>query len=220
MLIVIEGVDGSGKQTHTDKIYSRLTQNGKSVKKIHFPDYDSDTSALVKMYLNGQFGQNPDDVSPYVASSFYAVDRIASYLMSWKKEYETGDIILADRYTTSNAVHQAGKLGKDERDSYLDWLFDFEYNVLGLPNPDLVVFLDMPPQYGLELIRNRDNKITGENEKDIHEKDVSHLSKSYQNALCVAQKYGWSIVKCVSDGKIRSIDEINDEIFNLIIGAC
>lgn len=219
MLIVIEGVDGSGKQTHTEKIFQRLVHDGRRVKKIHFPDYESDTSALVKMYLSGKFGQKPDDVSPYVASSFYAVDRIASYLQNWKKEYEQGDLILSDRYTTSNAVHQAGKLSGDERDCYLDWLFEYEYNTLGLPKPGLVVFLDMPPKFGLELIRKRDNKITGENEKDIHEKDIAHLTKAYDTALYVAQKYGWSVVKCVSGEKIRTIDEINDEIFKLIIGA-
>jgi len=219
MLVVIEGVDGSGKQTHTDRIYNRLAVQGKSVKKIHFPDYDSDTSALVKMYLGGSFGQRPEDVSPYIASSFYAVDRIASYLAGWKQEYERGDIILADRYTTSNAVHQAAKLEGAERDEYLDWLFDFEYRVLGLPKPDLVVFLDMPPELGAELIKSRDNKITGGQDKDIHEKDASHLEKAYQNALYIAEKYGWSIVRCAMDGAVRSIEEINDEIFNMIAGV-
>lgn len=219
MLIVIEGVDGSGKQTHTDRIYKRLVSHCKCVKEIHFPDYNSDTSALVKMYLGGSFGQKPEDVSPYVASSFYAVDRIASYLAGWRSEYERGDVILADRYTTSNAVHQAAKLEGAERDAYLDWLFDFEYRILGLPKPDLVVFLDMPPEFGAALIKSRDNKITGGQDKDIHEKDARHLDKAYQNALYIAEKYGWSIIRCVADGKVRPIDEINDEIYNLIAGV-
>lgn len=218
MLIVIEGVDGSGKQTHTDKIYKRLMQEGKNVKEIHFPDYNSETSALVKMYLGGSFGEKAEDVSPYVASSFYAVDRIASYIMNWKNEYQSGQVILADRYTTSNAIHQACKLSDGEQGKYLDWLFDFEYNILGLPKPDLVIFLDMPPQYGLELIRKRDNKITGQQEKDIHEKDTAHLNNSYKTALFVAKRYGWNVIRCVDDGKIRPVDEINDEIYNLIKG--
>lgn len=216
MLIVIEGVDGSGKQTHTGLIGGRLAAEGLSVREIRFPDYDSDTSALVKMYLGGRFGQKPEDVSPYVASSFYAVDRIASFLADWNKSYCGGDIILADRYTTSNAIHQACKLEGGERDKYLDWLFDFEYNILGLPVPDLVVFLDMPPQYGLELIRTRDNKITGKKEKDIHEKDTGHIESSYRTALYVARKYNWSVVRCAGDNGVRDVREINDEIYRII----
>ncbi|OQB14589.1 MAG: Thymidylate kinase [Firmicutes bacterium ADurb.Bin193] len=218
MLIVIEGVDGSGKQTHTDKICTRLLKAGKKVKKIRFPDYESPSAALVKMYLAGRFGSRPEDVSAYVASSFYAVDRIASYLSDWKKDYESGKIILADRYTTSNAVHQACKLEDIERERYLSWLFDYEYNILKLPKPDLVIFLDMPPHIGLKLIGNRDNKITGEAEKDIHERDPKHLEASYNTALEVAREYGWSVVRCSSDNSVRSIDDISDEIYSLILG--
>lgn len=219
MLIVIEGVDGSGKQTHTEKIFKRLADEGQKVKQIHFPNYQSDTSALVKMYLSGQFGGNPNDVNPYVASSFYAVDRIATYLLDREKFFERDGIIISDRYTTSNAVHQAGKLCGNERDAYLDWLFDFEYNILGLPSPDLVVFLDMPPKHAKRLIKNRCNKINGCAGKDIHETDTAHLEGAYENALYVAKKYGWSIVNCVSNGEVRSIDSINDEIYRLIKGV-
>lgn len=219
MLIVIEGIDGSGKQTQTDKIYGRLCAEGKKVRKIRFPDYDSDSSALVKMYLGGAFGSKPEDVSPYVASSFYAVDRIASYLRDWKTDYNEGSIIIADRYTTSNAVHQAGKLDEDKRSDYLNWLFDFEYNILGLPKPDKVIFLDMPPQFGAMLISGRDNKITNGSEKDIHEKDSKHMIHSYNNALWVAKKYGWKIVGCVQDEKLRPVEDINDEIYKIITGA-
>lgn len=216
MLVVIEGVDGSGKQTQTQKLYERLLTEGKDIKKIQFPNYESETSALVKLYLKGDFGDKPEDVNPYVASSFYAVDRIGSYLMDWKEDYEKGTLILSDRYTTSNAVHQAGKLSEDKRDSYLDWLFNYEYKLLSLPTPDLVIFLDMPVEYGRELICNRNNKITGGVEKDIHEKDISHMQNAYENALYVAKKYNWKIISCVENGKIRSIDSINQEIYSLI----
>jgi len=216
MLIVIEGVDGSGKQTHTDKIFHKLISEGKKIKKINFPDYNSNSSALVKMYLEGCFGKNPNDVSPYAASSFYAVDRVASYLTSWKDDIQKGKIILADRYTTSNAVHQAGKLKGKERDKYLKWLFDFEYNILGLPAPDLVVFLNMPPQYAAQLINGRKNKANGFSQKDIHETDISYLEKSYNNALYIAKKFNWHIVDCICNGHIRPIDEINNEIYKLI----
>ena len=216
MLIVIEGVDGSGKQTHTELLLKKLSSN-KDVLKIQFPDYNSNSSALVKMYLAGEFGTKPDDVNPYVASSFYAVDRAASYLKNWKTVLEQGTIILADRYTTSNAIHQASKLCGAEQESFLSWLFDYEYNLLKLPKPNLVVFLDMPPEYGLELTKSRENKFTGEQAKDIHEKDEAYLRNSYMTALKVANKYGWNIIKCVNNGKIRSIEEINNEVYNLVV---
>ena len=216
MLIVIEGVDGSGKQTQTQMLYERLLCGGTNVKKIQFPDYGSDTSALVKLYLGGAFGEKGGEVNPYVASSFYAVDRIGSYLMNWRNDYENGTLILADRYTTSNAVHQAGKLAKHERDAYLDWLFDYEYRLMSLPVPDMVIFLDMPVEYGRRLIAERENKITGQKEKDIHERDSAHMVTAYENAKCVAKKYGWQVISCVDGGEIRTVDSINDEIYKLI----
>ncbi len=217
MLAVIEGVDGSGKQTQTELLYSKLVKNCK-VRRLSFPVYDSDTSALVKMYLGGKFGENADHINPYTASSFYAVDRIGSYLADWYKNYKNGDFILCDRYTTSNAVHQASKLSGAEKDKYLDWLFDYEYNILGLPKPDVVVFLDVPPEVSQKLMKDRNNKITGNAEKDIHERDKDFLKHSYENALYVAKKCGWSVVNCVKDGNIRSIDDIGEEVYNLVIG--
>ncbi len=219
MLIVIEGLDGSGKQTHTEKISKRLAQDGYNVKKIHFPNYESNSSALVKMYLAGDFGENANLINPYAASSFYAVDRIASYLLNWKDALKDGAVVISDRYTTSNAIHQAGKLAFEERDAYLDWLFDFEYNKLGLPAPDLVLFLNMPPNYSAKLIAKRCNKSNGGAEKDIHEKDAVYLECAYANALCIAKRCGWNIVDCVYGGKVRSIGEINDDIYNLIKGV-
>lgn len=218
MLVVIEGVDGSGKQTQSQMLYDRLSEKFE-VRRLAFPNYDSDTSTLVKMYLGGDFGTNPEDVNAYASSTFYAADRIGSYLKDWREDYEDGKFILCDRYTTSNAVHQAGKLEGEEKDKYLKWLFDYEYNLLGLPKPDFVFFLDVPAEVSKKLMENRSNKITGQQEKDIHEKNSEYLEKSYNNALYVAKKCGWNVIECVKDGKLRSIEDINDEIYNLVMNV-
>lgn len=207
MLIVLEGVDGSGKATHTELLYQHLLAAGRSVQRINCPNYESRSSSLVKMYLAGEFGFNPKEVNVYAASSFYAVDRFASYQKEWKEYLAQGDIILADRYVTSNMIHQACKLDGPERDRYLDWLTDYEYHLLGLPEPDLVVFLNMPPSVGQTLIQSRKNKITGGDEKDIHEKDSTHLHSAYEAALYSAQKYGWKVVDLAPNGAAESIEE-------------
>lgn len=216
MLVVIEGVDGSGKQTQSQMLYDRLSEKFE-IRRLTFPCYESDTSALVKMYLGGEFGSKPEDVNAYASSTFYAADRIGSFLKDWRGDYENGKFILCDRYTTSNAVHQAGKLCGEEKDKFLDWLFYYEYNLLGLPKPDYVFFLDVPPEVSRKLMENRNNKITGEQEKDIHEKNSDYLEKSYNNALYVAKKCGWNVIECVKNGKLRSIEDINDEIYNLVM---
>ncbi len=216
MLVVIEGVDGSGKQTQSQMLYDRLTEKFE-IRRLTFPCYESDTSTLVKMYLGGEFGTKPEDVNAYASSTFYAADRIGSFLKDWRSDYEGGKFILCDRYTTSNAVHQAGKLEGEEKDRFLEWLFDYEYNLLGLPRPDYVFFLDVPPAVSRKLMENRSNKITGQQEKDIHEKNSDYLEKSYNNALYVAKKCGWNVIECVKDGKLRSIEDINDEIYNLVM---
>ena len=170
-LIIIEsGSDASGKATQTKKLYDRLVSEGYNVKKVEYPNYDSETSTLVKMYLRGDFGKNPSDVDAYVASTFYAVDRYASFKTQWEEFYNKGGIILADRYTTSNMVHQASKMEESERDKYLDWLFDYEFSMYKIPKPDAVIFLDVPVDFSKNLMKDRDNKFTGEKEKDIHEK--------------------------------------------------
>ncbi len=213
-LIVIEGVDGSGKQTQSEKLYRTLLNKGLRVMKVDFPDYQSESSSLVKMYLRGDFGRNPDDVSAYVASSFFAVDRYASYTTKWKSFYESGGIVVADRYTTANMVHQASKiLDQAERDTFLEWLYDLEFGMYGIPKPDLVFFLDVPPEFTMEMTRERKNKITGEKEKDIHEGDQHHLDSSYLNAHYVADKYHWTKISCVQDGRLRSKDDIFSDIY-------
>lgn len=216
-MIVIEACDGSGKETQTGRLFERLKDEGYNIKKIKFPDYDDDSSALVKMYLNGEFGEKPGDVSPYIASTFYAVDRYASYIRKWKSFFDEGGIILADRYTTANMVHQASKIeNEEEKHKFLDWLWNFEYNIFGLPEPDCVVFLDMPPEFSVKLIENRNNKITGDNEKDIHEKDIDYLKKSYRNSCTIAEKYNWNKIECVKEDRIKSIEEIHREIYKIV----
>ena len=199
-LIVIEGLDSCGKATQTKLIAKKLEEMNYKVKLVTFPDYDSNSSALVKMYLNGEICEKADDVNPYAASSFYAVDRFASYKKNWEQFYLDGGIIIADRYTTSNMIHQASKIeGTRIKNLYLDWLTDYEYKLLKLPAPNKVIFLDIPLEYSNELMKERANKFTGEQEKDIHEKDKEYLEKSYEIALYIAKKYDWKEVFCVEE---------------------
>ena len=182
-LIVIEGTDSSGKETQTKKLYERLANEVEKVRKISFPNYESPACEPVKMYLAGAFGDNALNVNPYPVSTMFAIDRYASYKMDWESFYNAGGIIVTDRYTTSNMVHQASKIENiDEKSKYLGWLEDLEYNKMGIPKPDLVIFLNMPTEMAVKLMEARKNKITGEEKKDIHEKDTSYLKKSYDNA--------------------------------------
>ena len=215
-LIIIEGSDGSGKATQTKKLYDRLEAENYKIKKVEFPNYDSESSALVKMYLRGDFGKSATDVDPYVCSKFYAVDRYASFKTEWEEFYNDGGIIICDRYTTSNMVHQASKLDESERDKYLDWLSDLEFNLYKIPEPDCVIFLDVPAEVSKSLMKDRNNKITGESQKDIHESDFEYLKKSYENSLYIAQKYDWKKINCVENNKMRTIDDIHNEIYSII----
>ncbi len=218
-LIIIEaGTDGSGKATQTKKLFSRLKAEKHNIRKVEYPNYKSNSSALVKMYLNGEFGYKPDDVNAYAASTFYAVDRYASYVKEWKRFYENGGIVLADRYTTSNMVHQASKIQDEmERNKYLDWLWDLEFVKLGLPVPDMVIFMDVPPVITNNLMLNRNNKITGGSKKDIHENDTEYLSKTYLNACRIADKYKWSRIDCIANNCLRNIDDIHNEIYDNVL---
>lgn len=216
-IIVVEGVDSSGKATQSKILSDRLKNDGKSVISVEFPNYQSPSSSVAKMYLGGDFGTDPSDVSPYAASTFFAVDRFASVRGEWKDYFKDGNIVIADRYTTSNMVHQASKI-KDitEKSKFLDWLYDFEYNVLSLPKPDLVIFLDMPVENARQLMEKRANKIDNSQVKDIHERNEDYLQKSYDNACFVAEKYGWNRIECAIDGKVRTIEDIADEIYNAV----
>lgn len=215
-LIVIEAGDGCGKATQTKLLFDKLTINNYRVKKVEFPDYQSDSSALIKMYLNGEFGENPNDVNPYAASTFYAADRYASYKRVWEGFYQSGGIILADRYTTSNMVHQAAKITNPvEREIYLKWLWDLEFVKFKLPIPDCVIFLDMHPKFSQILISNRSNKF-GDTEKDIHERNYDYLVDSYNNATQIKVSNGWLMVDCVDNGKLKSKEDIHLEIYDIV----
>lgn len=217
-LIIIEsGSDSSGKATQTKKLFERLISEGYKIKKVEFPNYKSQSSGLIKMYLSGEFGTDPNDVNPYVASTFYAVDRYASYRTEWERFYNDGGLIISDRYTTSNMVHQAAKIENiNDRNNYLDWLWNFEFEMYKLPVPDCVVFLDMPPEQSRRLMAERKNKFTGENDKDIHERNEEYLISSYNNAINIAEKYKWNRVKCTDGDKLKSIDEIHEEIYRIV----
>ena len=216
-LFVIDGTDGSGKQTQFLKLQERLQEKKIEYKTVSFPNYDSPSSSLVKMYLSGEFGKNAKDVSPYIASTFYAADRYATFKTNYQEYYDNGGIILADRYTTANMVHQAGKISdKAERKKFLDWLWDFEFNLYGLPIPTKVFFLNMPVEKSLELIKNRENKFTKDSKKDIHESDVNHLLDAYSAACEVAEDYNWCEIKCVNGNEIRTIEDIHNEIYGEI----
>jgi dTMP kinase len=217
-LFVIDGTDGSGKQTQFLKLQERLDKDKIEYKTVSFPNYESPSSSLVKMYLSGEFGENAKEISPYIASTFYAVDRYATFQTKYREYYENGGIILADRYTTANMVHQAGKIAdKKERKKFLDWVCDFEFKLYGLPIPTEVFFLNMPVEKSIELMENRENKFTHNSEKDIHERDKNHLIDSYNAACDVAKDYKWKEIKCVKEDKIRTIEEIHEEIYEEII---
>lgn len=219
-IIIIEGSDGSGKQTQATKLYEYIKKYRDNTIKITFPNYKSESSALVKMYLSGEFGDDATEINAYTSSLFFAVDRIATYIKSFKKYYLEDYIIISDRYTTSNMVHQASKLEtKKEVDDYLSWLEDLEYTKMGLPRPNVVIFLNVPYEYTKKNIENRENKITGEMEKDIHEKNEEYLKKTYQNSLYVAKKMGWKIIDCIKEGKMRSIEDIHNEIILKLKGV-
>ena len=216
-LFVIDGTDGSGKQTQFDLLKKHLDDEGIEYKTVSFPNYDSPSSSLVKMYLSGEFGENAQDVSPYIASTFYAVDRYATFKKEYQEYYDNGGIILADRYTTGNMVHQAGKIKNEtEREKFLNWLFNLEFDIYGLPVPTKVFFLNMPPEKVAELIKNRKNKFTHDSKKDIHERDPKHLEDAYNAACSLVDKYNWSEIKCVKEDKIRTREDINNEIYNIV----
>ena len=213
-LIVIEGLDGSGKGTQSKLVYEELKNRGYKVKKLTFPDYDSPTSSLVKMYLGGELGDSPDAVNAYAASAFYAVDRVASYLKTWKKDYEECDYIIADRYVTSNIIYQMSKVAENEREEYIKWCEDFEYNRLGVPKPDVVIYLDMPPHVSQKLMSNR--YAGDESKKDIHEKNMNFLLSCRESALYALEKLSWIHLSCAQGDTPKSIENIKQQIFDIL----
>ena len=214
-LIVFEGTDGSGKSTQFSRLCARMETEGRPFRRLIFPQYEQPSSALLRMYLNGEFGARPSDVNAYAASAFYAVDRFASWNKVWGEDYRAGGLILADRYTTSNAVHQTCKLPQEQWEDFFHWLFDFECDKLGLPRPDLVLYLDMPTEKAVENLRRRESATRTKG--DIHEVDTGYLALCRRTAQAAAQFYGWTTVSCVTrDGALRGVEEMHQEIWNLV----
>ena len=213
-LIVIEGLDGSGKATQAQKLLETLEARDERVMKVSFPDYDSNSSALVKMYLAGEFGTDPNAVNPYAASSFYAVDRFASYTKNWKDFFLSGGAVIADRYTTSNAIHQCAKLPDQEWNGFIKWLFHYEYELLGIPAPFRTVYLRVDPEVSQKLMTGRYHG--DEAKKDIHEANLAYLKRSRQAADFCAKTLGWSVIECTDGSSMKSIDEIHKEILQTI----
>ena len=213
-LFVIDGTDGSGKQTQFEKLKERLNKDGVEYKTVSFPNYDSPSSSLVKMYLSGDFGTDAQKISPYFTSTFYAADRYATFETGYRKYYEDGGIILADRYTTASMVHQAGKIkNKEERDKFIKWLWDFEFKLYGLPIPTEVFFLNMPTEKAFELMKDRKNKFDKNAKKDIHERNEIHMRDAYNAACEVAKEYNWYEIKCMKNNELRTIEDIHEEIY-------
>ena len=213
-LIVLEGTDGSGKSTQLQLMIEALERDGKPYRKLRFPRYGNPSCAPVEQYLAGAYGSKPGEVNAYAASLFYAVDRFASYKEDWGDYYEQGGLLVADRYTSSNAVHQSSKLPEEERAAYLRWLEELEFGKLGLPKPDLVIYLDMPTEAAAAMRRGRE-AATGTH-ADIHERDMAYLEECRRAGLQAAELLGWRVIQCAREGKPRSIEEIHTEILSLI----
>ena len=216
-LIVIEGTDGSGKSTQFRLLTQRLTNEGKNFQKLVFPQYKEESSALIRMYLGGEFGTKPSDVNAYAASAFYAVDRYASYKKVWGQWYEQGGLVLSDRYTTSNAVHQTSKEPEEKQGDFLKWLYEFEYDKLGLPCPDLVIYLDVPTGFTEKMMRSREAATN--TSADIHEQDMGYLATCRRIGKAAAGFYNWTVIDCVRDGAMRSIEDIHEEIYRHVLGC-
>ncbi len=216
ILIAVDGLDGSGKETQSKLLCAYLDKMGINNKLVSFPTYKEDSSALIKMYLRGDFGTDPEAVNPFAASSFYAMDRYCAYMLDWKKDYDEGAVIIANRYTTANLVHQMSKLPKEQWDSFGKWLLDYEFSLLGLPAPDGVIYLCLPPKASSSLVQKRCED-TGA-VKDIHENNAKHLEDSYRAALYASDKYGWNRVDCVKDEVLRSIDDIHGQVCHIVNG--
>ena len=220
-IIVIDGLDGCGKATQTKIVYDKLVEKGYKVKKVSFPDYDSDSSALVKMYLGGEFGKTANSVNPYTASLFYSVDRAAQFLKELREYYDNDYILLCDRYISANIIYQGTKFNdiRDKQD-YFRWMYDIEVNKIGLPKDDITIALTLPIETSQKLMSRRYEG--HEEKKDIHEADLEFLSNC-KNTVSIACEYlssigyNWVDLDCSDkNGDIRSLDEINSQIMKLI----
>jgi dTMP kinase len=215
-LIVLEGIDGSGKSTQFSLLTKRLEKEGQAFRKLSFPRYDNASSSLLKAYLNGEFGKDPGDVSAYAASSFFFVDRYASFKTDWGRYYRDGGLVLSDRYTTSNAIHQGAKLPENELDSFLDWLYDFEFSLMELPKPDAVIYMDIDLETSLAQMKRRQDE-TGAS-GDIHERDARYLESCLRAGDAACDRLGWRRISCLDKGAMRPVDDIHQELYSIVKG--
>ena len=213
-LIVFEGTDGSGKSTQFALLTKHLQALNIDFRTMVFPQYSEPSSSLIRMYLGGEFGARPSDVNAYAASAFYAVDRFASYQKVWKEYYQNGGLMLSDRYTTSNAVHQGSKEPDETREDFFRWLYEFEYRHMELPKPDIVIYLDVPTELTGQMLRRRERDT--HTHADIHEQNMDYLRLCRKTGLQAAEFYGWTIINCEKNGRMRSIEDIHNEIFHLV----
>lgn len=216
ILISIEGTDGSGKATQTELLVNNLRQMlTHSIIKLSYPRYDNDSSALVRMYLDGKFGTDPESVNPYAASTFYAVDRYASYKDDWGQAYHDGAIIITDRYTDSNTTFQGSKLPPAQRQEYIDWLYDLEFNKMGIPRPNLTLYLDVPNELTAKLRQQRESKT--HTHGDIHEANLDYIARCRTASLEIAQNLHWTIINCSKNGQMRDVQDIQQELLNRVL---
>ena len=208
-VIVLEGLDGCGKSTQLDLVLGYLKEKGVTCRSVSFPNYEALSGKLVQQYLTGEIpadGRN----GAYAASAIYAADRYISYMTDWKGFYESGGVVLAGRYTTSNAIYQLTKLPPEEHEYFLNWLCDFEYGKLGLPEPDIVVYLDMPVEVSQILLSERYRG--DESKKDIHECDLDFMHACRNSALYAADQCGWNVINCADGAFPLPIEDVYDRI--------
>lgn len=216
-IIVIEGVDGVGKETQSKKLFDYLRKNHEKVKMLSYPNYEAPSSILIKKYLNGDYGANAETINPYVTTSFFAVDRFSSYLEDWKKYYEEGYILIIDRYVTSNLLFQSTKMDSErEMKMFLDWNIDLEYDKGGLPKPDCVIYLDLANEISQRNLEKRNKSVNhkSKSEVDIHEESKEYLDKVRNNGRKLCKYLGWIVVDCthIQNNDLRTVNDIHDEI--------
>lgn len=215
-IIAIEGIDGSGKETQSKRLEEVLRARGFDVRRVSFPRYEDGATTLVRRYLSGEYGEDPDQVNPYTASVFYAADRADAFLKELGDFYRKGGVIITDRYTTSNMIHQASKIeDEEERERFLSWLEDLEYEKMGIPSPDQVFFLNLAPEVSMRLIEKRAEK--AKSVKDIHEKDEAYLSRSASRAKRLAEGRGWTLIDCAPDGEMLPVDVIGEKLLSQVL---
>lgn len=213
-VLVFEGTDGSGKQTQSQKCFEALVAKGVSVRMMSFPQYENPSSALVKKYLDGEFGENAKDVDAYKASSFYAIDRFVAFDEDLRRFLHEGGVLILDRYTTSSLLHQGGKIRDvGEREAFFDWVESLEYETYQLPRPKKVFYLMVPPWKNMSLMENRQHRFENSTKKDIHERDFDHLAEAFENGMYLVESRGWELVHCLDEEKhMRSIEDIHEEV--------